>query len=208
MDEKTMNITEETASAETVETTTTPVTENTAPVEENPAPVTEETETEEDETEETEAETEAESDKDDKDAYEEPSKPFPKKDLGMGGASFCDMLYKTSPDWILAMVKRGEKTFAGCWNWVYSYMEDRYIKQNGRVSGGVFADVQPLVEKYFREIPEGTVVAKPKTKPAKKQPKNDAKKVVEKVAKKAASDAKKEAKKEIEQTDLFADLFN
>lgn len=149
-----------------------------------------------------------------KDEKKDPGKaePFPKKDVGMGGAYFCDQLFKTAPDWVLEKIKSGEKSMAGCWNWVYSHVRNEYVRENGKTNGGFFRDVAPLVEQYFREIPEGTVeeeaeppkpkyvppVPAPAPAPAKKETakkpsarKSAADRIVA-AAVKAAEDAKKE----------------
>jgi len=134
---------------------------------------------------------------------------FPKKDLGVGGASFVDEFLKFATDDQMSMLKRGERTLAGFWNWAYSKVKADYVKAYGSVNGGVFSDVRTLASEYFSDrVKEGTVVEcdeykvkthKPTTTPVEKKQDKKAKRkytkkgAVVEVAKQAVADAKAES---------------
>lgn len=123
-----------------------------------------------------------------------------KKELGIGGAAFCDELLAGTPD-AFAKLKAAGKTLHGFYNFAYSFALDEYVKANGKVDGGGFWDLAKLLGKYLDpSVKEGFTVKEPKAKPyvPPKPATSTAAKTVEKVAKKAAKAAKKEKQKKVE----------
>lgn len=129
---------------------------------------------------------------------------FPKKDLGVGGASFIDEFIRTATKEQLDMVMSGKKTLHGFWNWSYSKVKSIYIKEFGRTNGGIYFDVSKLASEYFSdEVTEGDVIEEPKTTTPEKrkevsQPlqtvkkRRGRKKLVENIVKAAAEKAREE----------------
>lgn len=122
-----------------------------------------------------------------------------KKELGMGGAAFCDELLAGTPD-AFSRLKTAGKTLHGFFNFAYSYAMDEYVKAKGRVNGGGYWNLAELLAKYLDpSVKEGFVVKEPKAKkPVPPAPSPSPAKTVEKVAKKAAKAAKGKPRKATE----------
>lgn len=153
--------------------------------------------------EETPAETPAEEPKEEKseedDGVDQKLIDDAKKELGIGGAAFCDELLAGTPE-AFSRLKAAGKTLHGFFNFAYSYAMDEYVKANGRVNGGGYWNLSALLEKYLDpSVKEGFTVQEPKAKKiVPPKPTESPTKTVEKIAKKAAKAAKAEKPKKVE----------
>ena len=147
------------------------------------------------------------------DAGKEPSAPkLPKEDMAFGGASFADEFLAVATQEQMSMLKSGERTLHGFFNWAFSKAKAEYVRANGSVTGGGWWDVGRLAAEYFSDaVKEGdTVKCEPPSrpaapaaqspapaaeKPARKQraSRKSAAAKIERIAKAAAADAKAEA---------------
>lgn len=93
------------------------------------------------------------------------------------------------------------KTIEGAWNYVVSVMKNAYIKEYGRVNGGMCTDpnvVVGIAERYLREFAEGSLEEEVKHEPKPMSTPSAATAAVN-TAKAAARSAKSEAKRKREE---------